>query len=249
MEKIVDADQDSNEPMVVVQVPFWLKLTLAPQPIRQMAYAPSSASWDTGPCWQRAGALVLADWAADFAWDHEDDSHRIPSLEEATELLGDALVDMWLGEEVMTATNLTKICWFAHHAGLGGLVEQLAMRPDSPSGHHSRKVKSVLGLGELDRHSYTLKLPGFKKHAAARAIVDVKVLPPHECLHREAAEDLTRASKLRDVGEWPPAYLDHVVYTASGGRAMPMALYMDGVPTTKHDGVLGVYVYYLHIEV
>ena len=47
------------------------------------------------------------------------------------------------------------------------------------------------------------------------------------------------------AGTLPPVYTEHPVAVASSMQAQPLALYMDGVPTTKRDGVLGIWVYFL----
>ena len=41
----------------------------------------------------------------------------------------------------------------------------------------------------------------------------------------------------------PPSYMEHPVAIASGHTALPLFLYVDGVPTTKHDGVVGFWLY------
>ena len=46
--------------------------------------------------------------------------------------------------------------------------------------------------------------------------------------------------------ELPTSYYEHpLVQSAAGRPVMPVALYVDGVPTTKRDGVLGFWVYSL----
>lgn len=47
--------------------------------------------------------------------------------------------------------------------------------------------------------------------------------------------------------QWPPAYLEHPVTRSAGvgERVVLIALYTDGVPTTKRDGVIGFWVYSL----
>ena len=47
------------------------------------------------------------------------------------------------------------------------------------------------------------------------------------------------------AGELPPCYMQHVVAQERGHRAWPLALYVDGVPTTSKDGMLGFWVYSL----
>ena len=41
-------------------------------------------------------------------------------------------------------------------------------------------------------------------------------------------------------GQLPPCYTRHPVAIKNAFRAIPAAIYLDGLPTTKNDGVLGV---------
>ena len=70
------------------------------------------------------------------------------------------------------------------------------------------------------------------------------VVPPHEQLHAEVEanpqilDDLKKAVEQNDLA---PIYFAHPVAAASGNTAVPLAIYLDGVPFVKNDNVLGVW--------
>ena len=102
----------------------------------------------------------------------------------------------------------------------------------------------MLGLGEHNDKFYEMPVPSYSKTEGARIRRNMLVFPPHECLHKEA-EVMDHSIRPED---WPPMYTDHPVYRASDGRALLVAAYLDGVPFTKHDTVLGVFVYFMHTQ-
>ncbi len=75
---------------------------------------------------------------------------------------------------------------------------------------------------------------------------------PHEVLDKEMQQTPKVIAELRDqiaTRSFPDAYFDHPVvkqYEAEPMRpVMPCALFLDGVPFTKRDGLLGIVVYSL----
>ena len=77
------------------------------------------------------------------------------------------------------------------------------------------------------------------------------VLNPYEAINLEVAEDETIQETWRaavDGDNLPPMYTDHIVVqtaAAKGQTALGCGLYVDGVPTTKRDGLVGFWVYVL----
>ena len=97
--------------------------------------------------------------------------------------------------------------------GLEGMVEKLSLKPDSSSGHFSRKVKRVLKLRRAER-VYRVAVPGHSKSEMGRVVHSMPVIPPYESLHREAVgrpemKDALAGAVARN--ELPPAYMDHPV--------------------------------------
>lgn len=70
----------------------------------------------------------------------------------------------------------------------------------------------------------------------------------YEALHEEVSNSPELLEELkRGVanGEWPPSYMSHPVAIASEWTALPVAFYLDGVPYTNNDGLLGFWMYNL----
>ena len=76
------------------------------------------------------------------------------------------------------------------------------------------------------------------------------VIPPYELLNQEMSEcreqlDSLLAEARRD-DLLPSIYTTHPVAVSSSMKAHPIAIYLDGLPTTKTDGVLGAWVYFVN---
>ena len=213
-------------------------------------YRPMSASsvFDARPCWEEGGV----DAGDAVVWDDVGNPDDATGAAEATEHFAQLLVDACLkGTTEVSAKLVCTLCWWASAAGMGGLVKDLAMNPNAPSGHFARHMRFILGLDQLDENLYWLEVPGYKKAEACRTSLSLGVYPPHECLNREALVNPEATIDLHAdaMADLPPICTEHPVFRASGGRARPYALYLDGVPFTKHDSMLGVFVYFTHTQV
>ena len=75
------------------------------------------------------------------------------------------------------------------------------------------------------------------------------VVPPHEALAAECADSPSVMERLHwsiAASEWAASYSAHPVVRASPpGTVLPLALYIDGVPYSRHDGLLAFRVYNL----
>ena len=75
----------------------------------------------------------------------------------------------------------------------------------------------------------------------------MSVLPPHEALHKELLAEPGQRGRLEDAvraNEWAPNYFHahEVVHNSDAGTVLPVALYIDGVPFTKRDGMIGFHI-------
>jgi hypothetical protein len=77
----------------------------------------------------------------------------------------------------------------------------------------------------------------------SKATLQMHVAPPHEALIAEAKADPHLLQPVRRAAreEEYPMYYEHPVAIASGFTAVPLALYVDGVPIAKNDNVLGIW--------
>jgi hypothetical protein len=138
--------------------------------------------------------------------------------------------------------NARQLCEQMHLAHLAGIAEarMYALGPGAKSGHYQRKLDSVLG-GRAEGELYELPVPGHGKHDLERQVHSCWVLVPHE----EMAADMAKPGFATLLGErlegMPQAYWQHPLVIAEGerSRVAPLALYLDGVPYSITDSVIG----------
>ena len=146
----------------------------------------------------------------------------------------------------LSAKSVCAACWFAHKAGAAAPVGQYAFRPNAPSGHYQRHLDLVTGVRVKEEVAwrYTVDIPQHSKYDLSRSSHECIVNVPHEVLNEEI---LGNAGILEKVAAttWPRAYYQNPVFQRHHGPVVPLALYLDGVPTTKKDGALGFWIYNL----
>jgi hypothetical protein len=184
-------------------------------------------------------------------WDHPDDPDDPepttgPTAPEATQLLADFMIDKWCHGK-MAAVDLCMMCFWMKAAGMSGLIAELAKMPKpNQRGKCRDHIRRKLGLDKETGRFDKLALPSSDKSDGSRITHNMYVLNPHDAINMEVADDPTIHDTLAQHvadGKLPPSYMEHPVARASGHKALPCFLYIDGVPTTKHDGVIGFWVY------
>ena len=203
----------------------------------------TSFSWEQ-PSWEDPVDTLRLEGSDD---DEPDAASRLepPTKKEAEEGLAEFLITKKLLGK-MSAKDACTIAYWCKHAGVGGLVAKIALKPNSASGHFERKFNSALGLTKIDAKAMSLRIPGLSPATMGRVCHTIPFIPPHEALHAEMVSTPGLAAKLKrlvDLQALPRSYMDHPVARASRHSAMPLALYLDGVPYTKNDGLLGFWVY------
>lgn len=121
-------------------------------------------------------------------------------------------------------------------------ADRYALGPGSSSGHYSRKLRSALGYSK-SKDLYELDVPGHSKHDLSRTLHTISCLPAHEQFATDVANDVSCRNKLAELirdESLPPCYYEHkVVKDNPGELVLPIALYIDGVPFSQTDSVLG----------
>ena len=183
-----------------------------------------------------------------FGWesDVESDDDATMSHDEAQGHLYDYLVEsVWRGE--IDAKRACIIAYWCQLSGLTGIVSKLALRPDSSSGHFRRKFRSATAHGD-DLNSVIVKAPGHSKASMTRIEHSFPCAPIWDIFNDEHAHEPDLDQRHADSiakGELPRCYFEHPVARDSGFTAFPIAVYMDGFPTFKKDGLLGITVHFL----
>ena len=183
--------------------------------------------------------------------DMQAPSSALPTPEEAGQELASLLWEL-KHRCKLSAKYVCSIAWWAalHAGATSGPVFDMAYRPDvGPTGTGRWSEH----LDNLRRHDfsekYRLDMPGYSKASDGRHTLSVPVVPPLEQFQAEfrlrpglAAQV---AAAIRD-GVLPRRYLDHPIYrkAAPGTVVHPLVLYVDGIPTTRHGGVLCVTMYH-----
>ena len=171
--------------------------------------------------------------------DFGESAHVSP--EEASKFLSDIFIEKYNCGK-MFATDVCKMAFWCKSGGMIGAVAELAKRPGLPTSHYNRHLKEVLGHNDKDGLIQYLKLPCSHAVDGSRTSIQLPVIHPHEVFNNEVAESPSLADALAEevrLDRLPPLVTDHKVFKRSGGKAHPGTLYVDGVPTTKRDGVIG----------
>ena len=128
--------------------------------------------------------------------------------------------------------DVATIAWKATQAGAKG-VEDLSVNPDSRGANHSRLVKSVLGLNNVESEVlYAYDIPMWDAHEGERSIRRMLVKLPHEAIARDfqrrQAEYIKARSDPDNIGV--PAFLEHPVTQEFGkDQCWPIGYYTDKV--------------------
>lgn len=195
-------------------------------------------SWETGS---------EHSWESDARVDESDggsSSEDEPSTEAAAtgEFLN-ALQALYLSSTISAMT----FCIICYWAGLAGLaVGQYGMAPGRSSGNYKRHLDAILKVPDYKKQLYDLDIIGHRKHDLSRAQHSLKVVPPHEALQEEISGNQTLAEQLAEAvasGSLPRAYQEHplVLQSDPGTQIWPIGLYMDAVPYSHTDSVIGVW--------
>jgi hypothetical protein len=168
-----------------------------------------------------------------------------PTREEGAQGFAEFLVDQYMSG-AMSAKLVCVLSWWATLSGAEGMVNEMALKPSSSTGHFARHMKKILRVDDLETRHMHIDVPGSDKHSFDLGVFKTPVIPPHEALHAEIVDkpeihDMLAEAIRTDV--LPPMYYQHPVVKASGGKAVPLMLYADGVPVTKNESVLGFWTY------
>ena len=173
-----------------------------------------------------------------------------PTFDEAERGLTDFMLDKhWEGR--WSAEEICIVAYYVKWMGAKGTLAKLAKAPGDPStGHYNEKLKTVTGLEDGDYE--VVEVPGCDPvRPSSRAKVKVAMHHPHDSVNEECVRNPMLKQQLADLvarRALPKLYLDNPVAIASGYTAQPIVVYVDGVPTTRRDGVLAFWCYILHSD-
>lgn len=141
--------------------------------------------------------------------------------------------------------NAKEFCTLMHFASLAGIGKAAAygLKPGSSSGHYQRRLDRSIGQHKDMAALYCLNAPGHARVTHDRAVRDWMVYPPHELLGDDI--DAERLDAVREAvagGRMPRAYTTHPVVVANPEQTIaPFVMYVDGVPYSILDSIIGVW--------
>ena len=177
----------------------------------------------------------LGDWGECTDSDDED-----APVEPADELVRELLGLLMYG--TLSAHKFCVLMFWLKEMGVKQ-AKPYAVRPGSNSGAYNRRIRRALGW-DTRRDWYELDVPGHSRHDLQRTLHTVPVIPFQEQLERQFTADSdfckSRLMEMRREDKLPPRYWRHpVVQEHPQELVLPIALYLDGVPYSQTDSVIG----------
>jgi hypothetical protein len=176
-------------------------------------------------------------------WGSDCSDEAKSEKETAVEEVLDMLMSLYMGS-IISARVFCVLCYWLAKAGLP--FGQYGLRPHASSGHYKRHLDKVLGVHDFSKDLYEVPIAGHRKHDLSRTRHNICSLPPHEQLNAEVASDPSIDLRLEEAKRdksLPPAYFEHPVVKQNPAEGvLPIALYMDGVPYSHTDSVIGVWI-------
>lgn len=180
----------------------------------------------------------------DHAWEigSDDDAEPDPETDPgaASMMFVDLLLSLYMASQI-SAQHFGVLCYWATRAGIQH-VSEYSIGPGKPSGHYQRHLDRTLGFEHAKKHSYNLRMPGQLRGEASRTKICVPSKPPHEAAQEyleQNPEAWVKLTEAIDQNELPPTYFNNPIVQSSDEAVMPWGLYMDSVPYSLVDSVLG----------
>ena len=133
----------------------------------------------------------------------------------------------------------------AYHAAAAGVAaaKPFGYNPSAPSGYFQRHLDATLPyLQDRDKLN-SVDIPAFVNEELGRSTHTLQVLLPHEALSEAYQEDAALRVRLREMRaarDFPPCYYQHPLVVADNDRLIaPVSLFVDGVPYSNTDTVIG----------
>ena len=189
-----------------------------------------------------SGGLYRDEWDDD----DEEEPEAASSDDEAPPLPEEELRHFCEGlylTRKISARDLCTLMWWCSKCGVKG-CDDLKYRPDAPSGHFQRKLNTALPyLQAQEKVLYELDIPGWDQDLGKKAVVPLLAIPPHEIMADLVEGDPSITVKLAERIEeqsLPECYFRHPIVLAAGSKpVIPISLFVDGVPYSQTDSVIG----------
>ena len=198
-------------------------------PVKRFAH-----SWENRPGPDPDDDFDAGQWGMPSDSDSEGEDKDTP---------GHLLVRKILHMHLLNKITAEDCCTTLFFAAEAGVVEarQYAKAPGSSSGKYAERLRKLLGHLNND-DLYYFEYPGHHKHALSRMTHTGVCLPPHEQLWSDLATSVgyrTRLGEMVRRKELPDVYFKHQVVQQNSDMVLPVAMYIDAVPYSQTDSVIG----------
>ena len=192
--------------------------------------------------WEDAPAIPHL-WEGSSDDDSDDDLDPLTNKTAAAAEMLESLFDLYYTSSI-SAQVFCVICFWAGKAGVPGEAARYGKRPGLASGHYQRHLDEVLGFKAEAAKLYEIDVAGHRKADMSRTNFKLKVRIPYESIDDELKGDpaiTVRLQEAIDNGDLPQSYFEHPVVLGTPDPVLPLALYMDGLPYSLTDSVVGVW--------
>lgn len=199
--------------------------------------------------WEAGGNQATHSWEAPgpaeppSAGASSDSDEGEPSASECVKQFIAVLVGLFMSGAI-PANILCILCYWANGFFQHELLKKFAYKPGQPNGHYQRHLANKLDFKTHKAGFYYMNIPGHKRHDLSRSTNLVPVRPVHEAIDGELAGDPTILARLRDLVRrraLPKAYFRHPVVRSTSALVVPLGLFIDGVPYSHTDSLVGVW--------
>ena len=171
----------------------------------------------------------------EYESDSDDDAPPISPVDE--------LITFLIELVLVRALNARQFCVIMYWIGRCGVekCKKFGLQPGRQSGKYNRKVKRAVGLGGAKGSYYVLPTPFHSKQSMLRGIRPLPVAVPHEQIMEDIAHDtLSKLNESVENGTLPKCYYENPIVKANPfERILPLVLYLDGLPYSQLDSVIG----------
>ena len=126
--------------------------------------------------------------------DSDSDSDEISPGEAGIQLC-ELLINLYM-TGILSAKTFSIICHWCKLAGVSGPVGDLGSPPGRESGNYQKTLDGKLGFKKHDARGYKFVAPGHHKYDISRTMHENFVIPPHESLRDEVADNPEVLTKL-----------------------------------------------------
>jgi hypothetical protein len=157
---------------------------------------------------------------------------------------GDEFIQAMVELLMMRVLNAGQFCSLMYLAGKAGVsaATRYGKPPGTASGHFQRHLDPLLGTVRETDALYEASVPAQGKRDLSRSTHQFTMFAPHELLAADMEQTgfRTRLAEFLDVDRMPPAYWQHSIVSSNPfSRVVPLALFIDGVPYSITDSVIG----------